>query len=87
MDKVKEGKTVIEHIDTDAMIGEPLTKSLASKLLDEHVISMVVLNSFCYFGIVEIMRNACWLAPFWVLVIHACFGTCHMFYADHIMAV
>lgn len=44
-DRIKEEHTVIEYIGIEARIFDPLTKNLAYKLLDEHVVGMGVLSS------------------------------------------
>lgn len=36
----------IEHINTKDAIADPLTKSLAANLFNEHVVSMGVMTSF-----------------------------------------
>lgn len=44
-DKFKEGQTVIEHMDIEAMITNPLTKGLSPKFFNEHVDNMGVPSS------------------------------------------
>lgn len=57
MDKIKDEKTVIEHITEEAMIDDPLTKCLASKFFNEHVVSMgvLVLLMFWVVGAMTVM--------------------------------
>ena len=45
-DFVKNGSIVIEHIDTDNMIVNPLTKGLRPTVFSRHVESMGVMESF-----------------------------------------
>lgn len=47
-DKVKERQTVIEHINTEAMSIDSLTKGLASKLFSKYVISMGLVKLLMY---------------------------------------
>lgn len=49
-DKIKEEQKIIEHINTEGMIIDPLTKGLALKLFHEHVIRMGVLHYFDVLG-------------------------------------
>lgn len=49
-DKVKDGLIVIEHIDFDAKIADPLIEDLAPKIFYEHVITMAIVNSFDILG-------------------------------------
>lgn len=49
-EKIKEGQKVIEHIDTEVMIVDPLTKSLTPKLFNQSVISVGMLSSFDLLG-------------------------------------
>lgn len=43
-DKIKEGEMLIEHINTEVIIADSLTKDLAPKLFNKHAIGMAVLN-------------------------------------------
>lgn len=45
-DKIKEADIVNEHIKKEVMIVDPLAKGLASKLFNEHVMSVGVLITF-----------------------------------------
>ncbi|XP_038970582.1 secreted RxLR effector protein 161-like [Phoenix dactylifera] len=49
-DKVKEGQTKIEHINTKAMIANPLTKRLATKVFKTHIANMGIVETFDVFG-------------------------------------
>ena len=37
---VKEDKVVIEHISTESMIADPLTKGMPAKYFKDHVVQM-----------------------------------------------
>lgn len=49
-DKIKEERTIIEHINKEVMIVDHLTKGLTSKLFHEQVIRTNVLNNFDVLG-------------------------------------
>ena len=49
-DRVKEGQTKIEHINTEAMVADPLTKGLAPKVFKTHVTNMGIVETFDIFG-------------------------------------
>ena len=45
-DLVKKGDIVIEHIRTESMLADPLTKGLKPITFKEHVVNMGVIKSF-----------------------------------------
>lgn len=45
-DKIKERQTIIKHVEIEAMIADLLAKVSASKVFNEHIISMCVPTSF-----------------------------------------
>ena len=45
-DLLKKGDTVIEHIRTEFMLVDPLTKGLKPIAFKEHVVNMGVIESF-----------------------------------------
>lgn len=49
-DLVKEGAIVVEHIDTDSMLADPLTKGLRPVVFKRHVENMGIVSSFDVFG-------------------------------------
>lgn len=49
-EKVKEGQTLVEHIDTEEMIADPLTKGLHPKFFKKHVIAMGIVDDFDVLG-------------------------------------
>lgn len=49
-DKIEEGQTAIRHTNTEAMIVDPLRKSVSPKLFNVHVTSMGALSSFHILG-------------------------------------
>ncbi len=49
-DKVKEGQTKIEHINTEVMIADPLTKGLAPKVFKTHIANMGIVETFDILG-------------------------------------
>jgi hypothetical protein len=49
-DRVKEGQTKIEHVNTEVMIADPLTKGLAPKVFKTHVTNMGIVETFDVFG-------------------------------------
>ena len=49
-DLVKKGDITVEHIDTESMLADPLTKSLRPICFAKHVENMGVLSSFDVLG-------------------------------------
>ncbi|KAG2701138.1 hypothetical protein I3760_06G030100 [Carya illinoinensis] len=49
-DRIKEGETKIEHINTEAMFADPLTKGLAPKVFKTNVTNMNIVETFDVFG-------------------------------------
>ena len=43
---MKKGDIVIEHIKTESMLADPLTKGLKPITFKEHVVNMGVIKSF-----------------------------------------
>ena len=51
-DLMKKGDIVIEHIRTESMLADPLTKGLKPKSFKEHDVNMGVVESFDFFDLV-----------------------------------
>jgi hypothetical protein len=49
-DLVKDGTIVVEHIDTNSMLADPLTKVLRPTVFKSHVGNMGIVSSFDVFG-------------------------------------
>ena len=49
-DLVRKGNIIIEHIDTEQMMADPLTKGLRPITFSRHVSNMGVIGSFDAFG-------------------------------------
>jgi hypothetical protein len=49
-DLVKDGTIVVEHIDTNSMLADPLTKGLRPTVFKSHIGNMGIVSSFDVFG-------------------------------------
>jgi hypothetical protein len=46
-ENIKKNEVLIEHISTELMIADPMTKDLLVKLFKSHVEHMRLIDSFC----------------------------------------
>lgn len=48
--RIKNVCLLIEHIDSNVMVADPLAKALPVKILKDHTINMGLIDSFNVFG-------------------------------------